>query len=175
MGKATEIRETGPADFTRLADLYRDAFPAEDLLPLVTALLALGEDVLSLAALEAREVAGHVVLTACAVAGRVEPVALLGPLAVARDRQRQGVGSALIRAGLRRLVTAGVFRVFVLGDPGFYARFGFAADRDVMPPYELPSEWRGAWQYIDLRDARPPIRGMLRVPEPWRRPALWAP
>ncbi|MGH9905597.1 MAG: GNAT family N-acetyltransferase [Pyrinomonadaceae bacterium] len=39
--------------------------------------------------------------------------------------QRRGIDSTLVRAGLAACRTAGVRFVVVLGDPGFYERFGF--------------------------------------------------
>ncbi len=36
-----------------------------------------------------------------------------------------GIGGGLIRAGLARARSAGWQSVFVLGDPGYYRRFGF--------------------------------------------------
>ena len=48
-------------------------------------------------------------------------------MAVLPGRQRQGVGSRLVREGLRACAAAGHRIVVVLGHPDFYARFGFAA------------------------------------------------
>ena len=73
---------------------YRDAFPDEDLLPLVRELMADPERVLSLVATARGAAAAHIAFTACGIDGRPDKVALLGPLAVAPDRQRQGVGRA---------------------------------------------------------------------------------
>ena len=44
------------------------------------------------------------------------------------NRQRHGIGSALIAAGLARIREQGAKGCVVLGDPGYYSRFGFAAD-----------------------------------------------
>lgn len=52
-------------------------------------------------------------------------VLALGPIGVRPDRQGGGVGSALIRAGLERARELGEPAVVLLGDPGFYPRFGF--------------------------------------------------
>jgi len=125
-------------------------------------------------ALAAGAVAGHVVFARCAVGDDPEPVALLGPLAVAPAHQGRGLGSGLVRAGLDRMRGAGVARIFVLGDPAYYGRHGFAAERRVVPPYPLPEAWRDAWQSVRLDGAPPAPPGTLRVPVPWRRPALWA-
>jgi putative acetyltransferase len=43
------------------------------------------------------------------------------------DRQRRGIGGALIRAGLDRARGEGWEAVIVLGDPAYYPRFGFSA------------------------------------------------
>ncbi|MHA1189117.1 MAG: GNAT family N-acetyltransferase, partial [Alphaproteobacteria bacterium] len=65
--------------------------------------------------------------------------------------------------------------VYVLGDPAYYRRLGFESEDSVKPPYPLPEEWRGAWQSLGLGAGKPPLRGKLSVPQPWRQRALWAP
>jgi putative acetyltransferase len=50
----------------------------------------------------------------------------LGPMAVVPDRQRRGIGAALIREGLNECAAAGSAGVFVVGHPEYYPRFGFA-------------------------------------------------
>ena len=171
----TEIRESLPNDVTSIEELYPNAFPDEDLLPLVRELLKEESLVLSFVGTSDRALVGHVMFTTCGIAGSTCKVALLGPLAVAPGRQRQGIGSALLRAGLRRLENAGTTQVYVLGDPAYYGRFGFESDHGVSPPYPLPKEWQGAWQSLGLRDNGPPLHGKLSVPQSWRRPDLWAP
>lgn len=52
----------------------------------------------------------------------------LAPLAVLPGRQGWGIGSALVRAALARAKEVGWAAAFVLGDPAYYGRFGFAAD-----------------------------------------------
>ena len=155
--------------------LYPDAFPDEDLLPLVRELLRETPIVLSLVGIIARSLAGHAVFTTCGTTAGSDKVALLGPLAVAPAWQRQGIGTAMVRAGLQRLENAGVTQVYVLGDPAYYGRLGFVPEAGVTPPYPLPEEWRGAWQSMSLGGAAPPSRGKLTVPPPWRRAKLWAP
>jgi len=48
----------------------------------------------------------------------------LAPMAVMPDFQRQGVGSELLRFALRQEAIKSR-TLFVLGEPGFYTRFGF--------------------------------------------------
>lgn len=55
------------------------------------------------------------------------PALLLGPLAVDPAVQGDGVGSALMRLALARAAEAGHGGVILVGDPEYYARFGFTA------------------------------------------------
>ena len=100
---------------------------------------------------------------------------MLAPLAVDPSWQRQGIGSAVVRTGLRRLEEAGVTAVCVLGDPGYYGRLGFVPETSIEPPYALPPEWDGAWQSQQLVETMTPCEGKLSVPTQWLQPALWAP
>jgi putative acetyltransferase len=67
----------------------------------------------------------------------------LAPLAVLPDRQRQGVGSALVRYGLAEVARSGCQGVVVLGNPQFYGRFGFgpAAAWGLHCAYEVPADY----------------------------------
>lgn len=53
---------------------------------------------------------------------------LLGPVAVDRCCQGQGLGGALIRHGLRNARKLGHAAVILVGDEPYYRRFGFSAD-----------------------------------------------
>lgn len=52
----------------------------------------------------------------------------LGPLAVLPEWQRRGIGAALVEAGLEDLRRMDAAGCVVLGEPGYYGRFGFAHD-----------------------------------------------
>ncbi|MCB1379869.1 MAG: N-acetyltransferase [Alphaproteobacteria bacterium] len=156
-----------------LERLYRQAFPDEDLIPLLRDLTVLADGVLQLVAVDEQGLAGHVAFTTCGVHGRAEKVALLGPLAVCPGMQGQGIGSALVHAGLEHMEASGAMLVLVLGDPAYYGRFGFEPAVGMRPPYPLPEEWRAAWQSISLGKDGPDLGGVLVVPAPWNRPALW--
>jgi len=173
--KTTEIRLSRPEDLPAIERLYPDAFPDEDLLPLIRHLLAEEEDILSLVAEAGDDLTGHILFTLCSVSGSDDRTALLAPLAVDPDWQRQGIGTALIREGLTRLEAAGINQVYVLGDPAYYARSGFRPERSVPPPYPLPEKYRDAWQSLSLNAAPPPDQGKLLLPQVWMQPALWGP
>lgn len=175
MKQDIEIRDSRPGDRAALAELYPQAFPDENLLPLLGDLLNDDKNVLSLVADKEGTPVGHVVFTPCEVAGHSESVALLGPLAVTPTVQKQGIGTALVQEGLRRLTTAGCAQVFVLGDPKYYGRFGFEPGSSIAPPHPLPEEWCDAWQSMPLGGAEPALTGALIVPPYWQKPELWSP
>jgi putative acetyltransferase len=166
------IGQTAPGDEPQISQLYASAFPEEDLVPLVEALLP-EPGVLSLSARIGAQLIGHVLFTRGALEGRPVTVALLGPLAVHPDHQRRGIGKALIAEGLARLTTDGVKQVLVLGDPAYYSRFGFRPASHVVPPYPLPSEWTEAWQWQRLDGGDDNLAGHLLLPQAWMRPELW--
>lgn len=49
----------------------------------------------------------------------------LAPMAVLPERQRQGIGSTLVRAGIDVLWERNCPFIIVLGHSGYYPRFGF--------------------------------------------------
>jgi Predicted acetyltransferase len=59
--------------------------------------------------------------------GEPQPALLLAPLCVHAACRGRKFGSMLTRAALNKARTLGHKRVFVVGDPAFYARFGFRA------------------------------------------------
>jgi putative acetyltransferase len=63
-------------------------------------------------------------------------------MAVAPMRQRSGIGSALVKAGLERCKELGAVAVVVLGHPEFYPKFGFSpAQRfGLRSEYDVPAE-----------------------------------
>ena len=77
---------------------------------------------LCLIAAEAGRVIGYLALTRAAIGG--EAGLALGPLGVMQKEQGQGVGTALVREGIRRAGAAGCPWIALLGG-GYYARFGF--------------------------------------------------
>ena len=170
-----EIRESRSGDIAALEALYPAAFPDEDLLPVVRSLLEDPTVVDSYLGCVGDDLAGHVFFTSCSLPGTREKLSLLGPLAVAPERQRAGVGAALVRYGLDRQKQAGVTRVLVLGDPKYYGRFGFTMETDIQPPYAIPAEWREAWQSLLLTDGGEGRAGVLNVPGPWQEERYWAP
>jgi putative acetyltransferase len=170
-----QIRESKPDDSTAIESLYPEAFPDENLLPLVRDLLNDTVVAISLVGTIDTRIVGHVIFTRCGVAGNSVNAMLLGPLVVAPAWQKQGIGSAIVQAGLRWMEDLDVNLVLVLGDPAYYGRLGFLPESVVEPPFPLPPEWDGAWQSQYLSQPTTPFAGKLLVPPQWRQPGLWAP
>jgi putative acetyltransferase len=135
------IRPAGAPDVAGVDELLRTVFPAPAEAVLVRDLCVDGDMVLVLAAIDEDDgtVAGVIAFSrmSVTVGGKAVPAVSLAPVAVAPDYRQQGVAEALIRAGLDQMEQAGVVLCFVLGDPAFYERFGFAADlaRGFASPY----------------------------------------
>jgi putative acetyltransferase len=134
------IRKETPADFPsirRLNDLVF-AGPVEG--TIVGAVRENCPGALSLVAVAGDRIVGHLFFSPVEIDGMSGNEAMgLGPLAVLPDFQRQGIGAALVAAGLRELEKSGCAVVVVLGHAGYYPRFGFVpASR-----YRLHSQWPG--------------------------------
>jgi putative acetyltransferase len=83
--------------------------------------------IISFVALQAGQVIGHILFSPVAIAQQPVNLFILGlaPVAVHPDWQRQGIGSTLIRHGLREIAQAGCRAVVVLGSPSYYGRLGW--------------------------------------------------
>ncbi|HEU0127448.1 MAG TPA: GNAT family N-acetyltransferase, partial [Pseudonocardiaceae bacterium] len=85
----------------------------------------------------------------------------LGPLGVIPACQRRGVGQALMHAALAAADALDAPAVALLGDPGYYSRFGFVAGATlgVLPP--VP-EWAPHFQVRPLTNWDNSLRGTFR-------------
>jgi putative acetyltransferase len=175
MSAELKIRESVEGDFSGIESLYPQAFPDEDLLPLVRDLLSAPDVAITFVGTVGSQITGHAIFTKCRILENEIKAALLGPLAVAPAWQGQGIGSAMVRAGFSRLKEEGVDVVLVLGDPAYYSRFGFAPETLVEPPFRLPDEWQGAWQSLYMDGKQLSRSGKLSVPPQWQKRALWSP
>jgi putative acetyltransferase len=117
------IRDEAPLDVAAVRALHQSAFgrAAEGLL--VDVLRADGSSIISLVAVIANEIAGHVMFSRMTAPFRALGLA---PVAVLPGRQRKGIGGRLIRAGLAGAKADGWEGVFVVGDPRYYEQFGFS-------------------------------------------------
>ncbi len=157
----TSIRKESAEDIPDIRTIVHAAFrrPAEA--NLVDGLRRSGALTLSAVAVIGNRVVGHVAFSPVTIGGR-HPALALAPVAVAPDLQRQGIGSSLIRWSLEECRRLGHGLVIVLGNPGYYRRFGFtsASDFGIECPFPVQP---GAYMALELSpDAARNCPGIVR-------------
>jgi putative acetyltransferase len=161
-----EVGTEQPADREAVRDIVNRAFGQSAEADLIDALRRDPAWIagFSVVAHEGGRIVGHALLTRLRVGG--EAGLALAPVAVAPEVQRRGVGSAMVSELLRRARAASERLVVVVGDPAYYARFGFLPAADL--GLEGPSELAGAaFQALRLGDPAAAPRGRVRYPAPF--------
>jgi putative acetyltransferase len=95
-------------------------------------------------------------------------VLALGPLSVRPENQRSGVGSALMHAILGAAEALEEPLVGVLGDPGYYSRFGFRPSQEYRIDPAKP-RWQSHFQIRPLSAYSQLVYGTFTYPEPFHR------
>jgi putative acetyltransferase len=155
------VRIEEERDHDAVGAVHRSAFGGEHGGTVAGLVAALRPASLSLVSEEAGEVAGHIMFSPGLLDAprRLVTVQTLSPLGVAPRWQRRGIGSALVREGLRRLDERGVPLVFLEGDPRFYSRLGFGAGKELgfrRPSLRIPD---AAFQVVRLSAYEPWMTG----------------
>jgi len=137
------IRAQTADDDSAVWQVNKSAFPTPVEAGLVERLRTEADPVVSLVAEDDEGVLGHILFSPVSLSADPDFFAMgLAPMAVMPNRQRQGIGAALIREGLEACRQLGCRAVFVLGHPDYYPRFGFvAASRfGIECQFEVPDE-----------------------------------
>ncbi len=121
------IRPEEPDDHMAIRHVHTLAFGRANEADLVDALRRADALTISLVAAKDGDIIAHIAFSHVILTSSTAALAALGlaPMAVRPDRQRQGIGSQLVEAGLRICREAGYGLVVVLGHPDYYPRFGF--------------------------------------------------
>jgi putative acetyltransferase len=154
------IRPEGPFDVPAIHAVHLAAFGTDVEARLVEALRAAGRLSISLVADAGGAVVGHVAFSPVTVGATAGGLGL-APVAVLPGVQGRGIGSRLVEEGLKHARSSGVPFLVLLGEPGFYARFGFRA----ASAHGLADEYGGgaAFQVMDLTEGGiPPEGGLVR-------------
>lgn len=101
---------------------------------IVDALRKAGQLTVSLVAVDEDQVVGHVAVSPVTVSSGAAGWYGLGPISVLPDLHGRGIGSSLMKAALTELQKQGAAGCVVLGDPGYYHRFGFRAHPELVLP-----------------------------------------
>jgi putative acetyltransferase len=152
------FRQASLQDYATTRALVDAAFNAEENVPPFLDVLRadgclLGEWLVE----DATGALGHVAFSRALLetpAGGVLSAAFLTPLAVRPDRQRQGLGLALMRFALRELDAAGERLYLVVGHPEYYPKAGFSA----AAARAIDCPWRGRPAFMARGEAPPACR-----------------
>lgn len=127
------IRDETPADADAIADVTIAAFRNHPYSQhteqfIIREMRRAGALTLSLVAEVEGRVVGHIAFSPVEMSDGTPDWYGLGPVSVLPEHQKQGIGRALIAQGLSRLKDLGARGCALVGDPAYYARFGFRND-----------------------------------------------
>ena len=165
------VRPEQATDYEEVFRINQKAFGRDNEARLVEALRRLPGFIpeLSLVAEEGRRLLGHILFSPVVIetiSGERAALAL-APMAVLPEVQNRGIGSTLVRSGLKACRRLGHNLVIVLGHPEYYPRFGFTSARamGIEAPFPVRDE---VWMAIELEPgAAEGLQGRLRYPEPF--------
>lgn len=135
----TTLRSENTGDIAAIAALTQAAFAkaphsSGSESAIVDALRAAGALTVSLLADVNGQLVGHVAISPVSISDGSQGWYGLGPVSVLPAYQGRGIGTGLINQALAQLQAKGAAGCVVLGEPGYYQRFGFAA----VPGLQLP-------------------------------------
>ncbi len=125
---------------------------------------------LSLVAVEKEKILGHILFSPIVIENETKSTIskisalALAPLAVIPARQKQVIGSELVRLGLTKCRDLNYNIVVVIGHPEYYPRFGFQTAKKfgIAAPFPVPDE---AFMLLELQpDVLMGISGIVKYP-----------
>ena len=150
-----KIRPETPADETTIAALITEAFLSADHAAgtealIVNCLRSQSALTLSLVAEESGgHLTGHIAASPVTLDGRAGWCGI-GPVSVRPAYQRQGIGHALMIAAMDQLEQEGANGIVLVGDPGYYGRFGFSSQPGLSAG-DIPSSYVMARAFGEAR------------------------
>jgi len=137
------VRTETPEDYAAVYRVNHLAFESEGEATLVEKLRAAAPH-LSLVAVKDQRVVGHIFFSPVTVESEDSSFEALGlgPMAVLPEYQNQGIGTQLVRQGLKECASLGHEIVFVVGHPNYYPRFGFtpANAKGIICEFPVPDD-----------------------------------
>jgi putative acetyltransferase len=124
------VRKEESSHAAQISEVVERAFRSQSTTPrsepyIVLELRRAGELTVSLVAETEGKIVGHVAFSRVQVSDDAKDWYGLGPLAVAPEFQRRGIGRELATVGLNEIRRLGAAGCVVLGNPVYYSRFGF--------------------------------------------------
>ena len=164
---ALVVRRERPEDEREISEVVAAAFRDVSVAEFTESIRASAGYVpeLTFVAEEDGRIAGYCMLSYVSLeGGPVERLLTLTPVAVRPDRQREGVGTAVVRAAVAAADERGEPLVLVEGVPAYYPRFGFRSATALgieRPDERIPDQ---AWLALPLTAYDPSIRGRVVYP-----------
>jgi len=137
------VRAEDKDDFVDAQSILLSAFPEEGESKLVSRLRENAQPIISLVAEIDGKLVGHILFSPVTLDSKpVLQLMGLAPMAVLPSHQRQGIGSALVEAGLAQCRLMQYGAVVVLGHPDYYPKFGFSASTNfaIKSEYDVPAD-----------------------------------
>lgn len=147
------IRSAAEGDETAIASVTATAFlhaphSSHTEQFIVNALSRANALTVSLVALDDARIVGHVAVSPVTVSDGANGWYGLGPISILPQYQGRRIGSQLMEASLQRLKELGAKGCVLLGDPGYYKRFGFKCESRLVLP-DVPPEYFQALSFSD--------------------------
>jgi len=150
-GRAVEIRSERPTDATAIHAVNRASFGTSTEADLVDLLRKQASPLVSLVAEASGSIVGHILFSPVTLVADADARIMgLAPMAVLPARQRRGIGTALVLAGLDACRQVDCDAVVVLGHAAYYPRFGFqpASGFHLSCEYRVPDD---AFMAVELQ------------------------
>lgn len=135
------IRQEQPEDVIPVRMINEKAFGQPSEARIVDSIRGACADAVSLVAVDDDQIVGHIFFSPVFIPGQIDVLQGMGlaPMAVLPERQHQGIGSLLARAGIEAMCKLNCPFIIVLGHPEYYPRFGFVPASQ----YGLSCQWDG--------------------------------
>ncbi len=137
--KMIEIREENKEDYDAVRIVNDLAFGAPEEGRIIDMLRKVCRETVSLVAVSDEKIVGHIFFSPVTIDHENRQVIGMGlaPMAVLPEFQNQGIGSLLVKEGLRRIKATDCPFIIVLGHENYYPRFGF----ELASKYRLRCQW----------------------------------
>jgi putative acetyltransferase len=158
------FRPESAADHVRVDAIVEAAFGRPLEAEILAAIRGTEQCISTSVAVDAGQVVAQVLFSRVRLddAGELQLCAL-GPVAVDPPRQGEGIGSGLIRAALEPLSEGAWDAIFLLGNPRYYARFGFELAAPLGFHYSQ-LEFDPAFQVLKINDKLASHAGWIEYP-----------
>ncbi|MEO0870847.1 MAG: N-acetyltransferase [Pseudomonadota bacterium] len=143
LGTPIAIRPEAPGDESTIFTLTQSAFAGMEFSGgtegyIVDKLREDGDLTLSLVALDRLRIVGHIAISPVTISDGASGWYGLGPVSVAPEMQRAGIGGLLIRRAIEQMRERGAKGIVLLGSTEYYPRFGFRHEPQLRYPGPPP-------------------------------------